>query len=212
MRRTQFFLAGNMHPPESAEFDRGAVTDTFDSGTILILLRRSDEQEAELRQLIADLHDPSSPNFHQWLTPEVIGSRFGPADSDLQAVTSWLSSHGLQVGGINKARTSVRFSGTAAQISATFHTSIHTYLVNGETHHANNSDPKIPAALLPVIAGISSLNDFHPTASHVSKGQVLYDPRTHQVVPAWAKPDRGPWPLTSSSLPPPTSIHSTACR
>jgi hypothetical protein len=181
-------LAGNMHPLASAELDRGAVSDSFDSGTIFLLLRRGDEQEAELRQLIADLHDPSSPNFHQWLTPAVIGSRFGPADSDLQAVTSWLSSHGLQVGGINKARTSVRFSGTAAQISATFHTSIHSYLVNGETHHANNSDPEIPAALLPVVAGISSLNDFHASANHVFKGRALYDPRTHQVLPDWTDP------------------------
>jgi hypothetical protein len=61
-------LAGNMHPLASPEFDRGAVSDTFDSGTIFFILRRSEQQEAELQHVIADRHDPSSSDFHQWPT------------------------------------------------------------------------------------------------------------------------------------------------
>jgi hypothetical protein len=53
-------------------------------------------------------------------------------------------------------------SGTARQLRDTFHTEIHSYSVNGTHHIANASEPKIPAALAPVVAGFASLNDFMP--------------------------------------------------
>ncbi len=41
-----------------------------------------------------------------------------------------------------------------------FHTEIHKYVVNGQEHWANSSDPQIPAALAPVVAGVSTLHNF----------------------------------------------------
>jgi hypothetical protein len=40
------------------------------------------------------------------------------------------------------------------------HTEIHKYLVQGKEHWANAGDPRVPAALAPVVAGIASLNNF----------------------------------------------------
>ena len=57
---------------------------------------------------------------------------------------------------------SVDFSGTAGQVRSAFHTEIHNLEVNGVKHFANMSDPQIPAALEPVVAGIVSLHNFHP--------------------------------------------------
>ena len=54
----------------------------------------------------------------------------------------------------------IEFSGTAAQVQQAFHTEIHRYTVNGEDHWANASDPQIPAALAPVVAGVNSLHNF----------------------------------------------------
>ena len=54
------------------------------------------------------------------------------------------------------------FSGTAGQIRETFHTEIHNLMVDGTPHIANMSDPQIPAALAPAIAGIVSLHNFWP--------------------------------------------------
>jgi hypothetical protein len=95
------------------------------------------------------------------LTPEQFGLEFGPADSDLQAVTSWLQSHGLQVARVSKGRVMIEFSGTAAQVQEAFHTAIHKYAVDGEAHWANANDPEIPAALAPVVAGVHTLHDFY---------------------------------------------------
>ena len=64
----------------------------------------------------------------------------------------------------------IDFSGTAGQVRSAFHTDIHRLNVKGEKHIANMSDPKIPAALEPAVAGVVSLHDFCPTPC-ISRGQ-----------------------------------------
>jgi hypothetical protein len=153
-------LRSNTHPLARAEFEVGAALPNLPMQRMLLVLKRSPEQEHSLAGLLDQLHDKSSPQFHQWLTPEQFGLEFGPADSDIQAVTTWLESHGFQVAEVSKGRTVIEFSGTAAQVQSAFHTSIHKYVVNGDEHWANASDPQIPTALTPVVAGIATLHNF----------------------------------------------------
>ena len=133
-------LHGNMHPliPAAGRIqsgsDQGAVEDSLPAGRMLLLLQRSPEQEAALADFIQAAHKPGSPSFHQWLKPEEFGRLYGPADSDVAAVTAWLQSHGLTIKQVHAGRLAIEFSGTAGQISEAFHTQIHRYVVNGETH------------------------------------------------------------------------------
>jgi subtilase family serine protease len=157
-------LHGNVHPKARAEFDRGAVADAQPVTRILLVLQRSAEQEAALRQLMEEQQSKNSPNYHAWLTPEQFGKQYGPADADVQAVTDWLTSHGFQNVKVAKGKTVVEFSGNAGQVRNAFGTEIHTFNVHGEEHFANVSDPQIPAALAPVVRGIRSLHNFHPKA------------------------------------------------
>src|SRR5712671_2172079 len=90
-------LRGNVHPMARPEFDRGTVADAQPLTRILLLLQRSAEQEAALRQLMEEQQSKNSANYHAWLTPEQFGRQFGPADADVQAVTDWLTSRGFQV-------------------------------------------------------------------------------------------------------------------
>ncbi|HTZ73821.1 MAG TPA: protease pro-enzyme activation domain-containing protein, partial [Candidatus Aquilonibacter sp.] len=90
---------------------------------------------------------------------------------DLTAVTTWLGSHGFQVNQVSAGRDMIDFSGNAGEIQEAFHTEIHNYLINGQMHYANASDPEIPAALSPVIAGVRTLNDFRPKPMHQNLGQ-----------------------------------------
>lgn len=57
---------------------------------------------------------------------------FGPADSDIQAVTAGLQTHGFRVALVSKGRTVIEFSGTAAVVQEALHTAIHKYVVAGE--------------------------------------------------------------------------------
>jgi subtilase family serine protease len=61
---------------------------------------------------------------------------------------------------VGAGRTAIEFSGNVGHVRNAFHTEIHQLTVNGEMRQANLSDPQIPAALAPVVAGIVSLHNF----------------------------------------------------
>ncbi len=157
-------LRGNIHPLARPEYDLGVAADDLPMERMLLVLRRGADQEAALRELLIDQQVRSSASFHKWLTPEEFGQQFGPADSDLQAVTEWLTSQGFQVAKVSTGKTVVEFSGSAGLVRQVLGTEIHKFRMNGEDYVANTSDPQIPAALAPVVAGIDSLNNF-PRAS-----------------------------------------------
>jgi hypothetical protein len=189
-------LHGNMHPliqavASQAGTDMGKVEDSLPAGRMLLLLQHSPEQGTALADFLQAAHTPGSPAFHQWLKPEEFGRLYGPADSDVAAVTAWLESHGLTIDQVHAGRLAIEFSGTAGQVSEAFQTEIHRYHVNGETHLANSTDPSVPATLAPVIAGLAQLNDFHPQPRLQVLGQAHFNPKTHQATPEWTYPEGG---------------------
>ncbi len=158
---TQFVrLRGNVHPLARPEFDQGVVGDATPMKRMMLVLQRSPEQQAALSKFMDEQLSKDSPNFHNWLTPEQFGKQFGPADADIQTVTDWLAHQGFQQIKVGAGRTAIEFSGNVAQVRNAFHTEIHQFNVNGESRQANLSDPQIPAALTPAVAGIVSLHNF----------------------------------------------------
>jgi len=176
-------LRGNTHPLARPEFDQGAAPDSLATERMLLVLKRSTEEETALRKLLDAQQTKSSPNYHMWLTPELFGRQFGPADADIQAVTDWLTSQGFQVNRVAAGRTVIEFSGTAGAVRQALHTEIHRYVVNGEEHWANASDPQIPAALTPVVAGLASLNNFPRKPMHHGLAAYTKSKSTGQVKP-----------------------------
>ena len=181
-------LKGNVHPLAQARSDLGTVPDSFPASRMVLLLQRSPEREAALQQFLQDAHSPGSPAFHKWIKPDQFGERYGLTDSEIAAVSGWLQEHGLAVSRINRAKTAIEFSGTAGGVRSAFHTQIHAYLVNGEEHYANDVDPQIPAALAPVIAGITPINDFRPKSYIRNLGKAVYDSKSKKFVPDWTFP------------------------
>ena len=181
-------LKGTVSPLARAANDRGAAPDSMPLSRLTLVLKRSDAQESALKQLISDLHTPGSASYHKWLTPDAFGKQFGPSDQDLATIQSWLASHGFSVTKVNAGRQSLEFSGNVSQFRAAFHTQIHKYMVNGETHYANSTDPQIPAALASVVAGFASLNNFRPRSPMKLLGHALWNPQTHQATPQWTYP------------------------
>ncbi len=159
-------LKGNVHPLLRKAQDLGALPSSTPADRMLLVLKRPPAQEAELKQFLNDVHTPGTPSYHKWLTPSQFGEQFGPADSDIQATIAWLQSQGFNVAHVSAGKTTIEFSGNTGQVQSAFHTAIHQYSVHGERHVANTTDPQIPAALAPVVAGISALNDFHPRPMH----------------------------------------------
>jgi len=133
---------------------------------MVLVLQPDGEQEQGLEALLAAQQDRNSPLFHQWLSAEEFGRRFGISENDLSQVVGWLTDMGFAVEPVAESRRQVVFSGTAAQIEAAFQTEIHAYRVNGVIHHANATDLAIPAALAPAISGVLSVHDFYSKPMH----------------------------------------------
>jgi hypothetical protein len=176
--KTRVTLRGNTHPLARPEYDRGAAPDSLPMERMLLVLTRSPEREAALTTLLDEQQDKSSPNFHRWLTPEEFGRQFGAPDADIQAVTGWLTSQGFRVNSVAKGRTVIEFSGDAGLVRNAFNTQIHKYVVNGEEHWANASDPQIPAALAPVVAGVATLHNFYKKPQVVASDRRLTGQQT----------------------------------
>jgi hypothetical protein len=168
-------LKGNTHPLALPKYDRGPVSPDLPMDGMILVLQRSPEQQAAFDKFVASQADPNSPNFHQWLEPEEVGERFGPSMADINTIEGWLRGHGLTVDGVSNDRMTIRFSGSAAQVEETFHTQIHNLDVNGVKHIANMSDPRIPAALAPVVAGPKALHNFRPHPLHKLGSRVVFN-------------------------------------
>ena len=171
-------LKGNTHPAANAKNDRGRVSPTLPMTDLILVLSRDTAQQAAFDKFVASQYDSSSPNFHQWLTPEQVGANFGPSQTDIATVTNWLTGHGFSVTEVSKDRMSIRFDGTAAMVESAFHTEIHNLEVKGVQHIGNMTDPQIPAALAPAVVGIKALQNFFPRPLHHLGSAVTRDSAT----------------------------------
>jgi subtilase family serine protease len=179
-----------VHPWARAQFDRGPAPANL-SGRMLLVLKRSAQQESALQTLLAAQQDPKSPNYHKWLTPDEFGKRFGVADSDVQTVTSYLSAQGMSVGRVYGGHMAIEVGATAAQIKSTFQTEIHTYSVAGKTFYANSSNPKIPSGLRSVVSGFAALNNFKVEGGSGAGTQATLDAATHTLQPLYTTTSGG---------------------
>ena len=155
---------------------------------VMVMFRPSAAQQSDLDQFLVAQQNPSSPDFHKWLTPEQFADRFGISTSDNSKVVAWLQSEGLTVNESARGRNWVAFSGTAAQVSQALRTEIHRYQTNGATHIANATEPSVPEALADIVGGFMGLNDFHPKSMATKFQQLLPDPdynngANHYLVP-----------------------------
>src|SRR5262245_8238127 len=70
-------LQGSLHPLAQAQFDTGRMPGDTRLTGMSIVFNRTAAQQADLDALLAAQQDPNSPLYHQWLTPEQFGARFG---------------------------------------------------------------------------------------------------------------------------------------
>ena len=167
-------LKGNTRPEMTPENDQGSVAGDFPMEHMLLQLQRPPELETALQEFIEEFHDPTSPNFHKWLTVQQFGQTFGLAQQDINTITTWLTSHGFTVNTIYPSRMLIDFSGAAGHVREAFHTEIHHLYARGATHVANVSNPQIPAALAPAVLGVVSLHDFVPRSMHKMHGEYTF--------------------------------------
>lgn len=176
-------LRGNVHPLARPQFDRGQAPVSLGAQRELLVLKRSSRQEMMLQQYLASVEDKNSPNFHHFLTPEQFGQQYGPAPEDMAQIVTWLSGQGFSVDKVAKSNMAIEFSGSVDQVQTAFHTQIHRFVINGQEHVANVSNPMIPSELATVVAGVSPLNDFYPRPQAIHGPNAQWNAAEKRFVP-----------------------------
>ncbi len=182
-------LTGNTHPFAQPRYDRGPAPASMPAGRLLLVLKRSTQQEADLQTYLESVQDPKSASYRKFLAPEEFGRRFGVGDADLQTLEAWLEGHGLQVKKVSSARMAIEITGTVGQVESAFQTSLHSYQIGGRQYWSNATDPQIPQALAPAVAGLASLNNFTPRPQYILGPSGVYNSAGHTITPTYTVGD-----------------------
>ena len=123
-----------------------------------------------LSNLLLNLQDPFSPEYHRYLTENQFISMFSPSNSEYASYESFFRSNGLIVSRTFADRVSMSLTGTVSQFEDVFHTQIMLYHAPGKTFFAPDAAPSVDASF-GKIASISGLSDrFTPTLSPLFTG------------------------------------------
>ncbi len=150
---------------------------------MVMLLRRSPRQQQALAALLDSQQTRGSANYHAWLTPQEFGRRFGPAAEDLEKVADWLQQEGFRIDSVAKSGMWIEFSGTAGQVNTAFRAQMRRYRIGGAPHIANRADLSVPAALAPLVQGVT-LHDFFSKPA-LARRQAAGDAPVPQITAPW---------------------------
>lgn len=116
--------------------------------------------ESELDQLLEQIYDPTSPNYHRYLSVQEFTERFGPSEADYQAVISFAKAAGLQVTGTAANRMIVDVTGAASQIEQAFHLTLGLYQHPTEPRTFFAPDREPTANLAVALWHVTGLDNF----------------------------------------------------
>jgi kumamolisin len=120
---------------------------------------------AGLTTFLADVYNPKSPNYHQFLTPAEFTARFGPTANDYDTVLRFAKTYGLDVVGGSRDGMLVQVKGTVSNIEAAFHVNMRTYQhpTESRTFYSPDREPTLDLPFnLWHISGLDNYSIPHP--------------------------------------------------
>ena len=111
-------------------------------------------------ELVREMYDKSSPNYHHFLTLEQYHANFAPTAQEAATVREYLAGHNLTVSAADKHNHYISAQGRVADVQEAFKVQINRFKINGEIHRANLAEPSITGAAGAVVASVQGLNDL----------------------------------------------------
>jgi hypothetical protein len=129
---------------------------------------------AGLDKFVAEVSDPASPKYRQFLTREELAARFGPTEADYESVVKFARTNGLSVSGRHSSRLLLEVTAPVAAVEQAFHVKLRTYRHPTEDRDffAPDTEPSVDAGL-PVV-DIQGLSDYyrpHPLLARPSAAE-----------------------------------------
>ncbi len=127
--------------------------------------------QAGLDAFLANLHNPNSADYRQFLTPVEFIERFGPTLQDYDTVVQYVQNHGLVVVGGSWEGMEVQVKGPVSAIESAFHVNMLTYQHPDENRVFYAPDREPTTGLPFPLWHISGLDNYSiPHPMFVKKG------------------------------------------
>jgi len=172
---------GSAVAAEKAIFSARAEASDAVSFDLYLPLQHRDELES----LLGQLHDPSSPIYQKWLTPQQFHQRFELGENQTARIKQQLSQLGIKVTQVSPRH--FHLTGNAAAVERSFATTLmRGKLQSGQSIVAATNSMLLPssaAEVHAVVVGLSSLAQLR-TQSH-TLGALKPENRTSGVGPYW---------------------------
>jgi subtilase family serine protease len=145
--------------------------------------------KAAFDELVRQMYDKNSPNYHHWLTMPQYNAKFAPTAKEVAVVRDFLAGHNLRVTSIDKNNHYVLAQGSIADIQSAFNTQINRVMLNGAVHRMNASEAAFVGPAASLVAAVQGLSDL----GYRSNATPALDPATRTpyagVPPSAVGPD-----------------------
>jgi subtilase family serine protease len=142
-------------------------TGAYAAASMAIQVALAPRDATGLAGAIKALYTKGSAGYHQWLAAGQFDARYAPSAAQRQAVTRFLTGAGLKV----EASASpflVAATGSSAQVTAAFRTTLRTYTSKRGTSYFQNATPvALPSALAGEVQGVTGLTNTIRDAKQV---------------------------------------------
>ena len=121
--------------------------------------------QAGLDAFVADVTNPSSPNFRRYITPAEFTARFGPTQNDYDTVVQYLVRNGFSVVGGSRDGMDIQVAGPVSAVEAAFNVKMHSYQHPTENRTFYSPDREPTTSLAIALWHVSGLNNYslpHP--------------------------------------------------
>ena len=121
--------------------------------------------QAGLDAFLAELYNPASSNYRNYITPSEFSERFGPTQRDYDAVVQYVQSHGLAVVGGSRDGMEVQVKGQVSAIESAFRVEMLIYQHPSEDREFFAPDREPTTGLSFPLWHISGLDNYsipHP--------------------------------------------------
>lgn len=147
------------------------LTGAIDGGpssvaTLTIFVSFPIPREAALQSFLASLSDPSSPQYHHYLTAAQFDAEFGGSPDAYETATSFFQSFGVTHLETFGDRLSLSFVATPSEVDQIFHTTIDQYTLAGQSYSSPDSTPELPASLAGAIESVEGLSTYSALLNH----------------------------------------------
>jgi subtilase family serine protease len=158
------------------------------SKQIAVTFWLNQHDKAGFDELVRQMYDRNSPNYHHWLTLNEYKARFAPTAADMAVVREHLAAHHLRVVASDKLNHYITARGSVADVQRATGVQLNRVSMNGQTHRLPNSEPVISGATGKLVYAVQGLADL----SYQNYSVRQFDPDTGRPLPRFPLAHVGP--------------------